>query len=200
MIELNWHNYYHKPISFYSYFGNIFAHKTFIMSILKEKPRRVLEIGSGSGTMSIFLSYFVKEVISIDNNKRLLEICRGNNRKFSGKAIFKSGDAFELPFESNSFDVVFSQGLLEHFNKSDIIKILDEHTRVGETAVISVPNDNHIKEGIGGEVRWSKAQWDELLKKYIIIKSKNYGRAILKLFMNKPDQYFAKIFENKARK
>ena len=55
-------------------------------------------------------------------------------------AFFLCGDCFKLPFKDNTFDLVWSQGLIEHFkNPKEIIK---EHLRVCKKngkVLISVP-------------------------------------------------------------
>lgn len=53
------------------------------------------------------------------------------------------GSGFELPFDGESFDVVYSQGLIEHFPEDDAHAFLVEHARVcrkGGTVIVSVPN------------------------------------------------------------
>ena len=53
------------------------------------------------------------------------------------------GDGFYLPFADDRFDVVYSLGLVEHFEQSDTNSLIAEHTRVcrpGGTVIIGVPN------------------------------------------------------------
>lgn len=54
-----------------------------------------------------------------------------------------SGDGFALPFADDSFDFVYSLGLIEHFPKAESAKLVNEHVRVcksGGRVLISVPN------------------------------------------------------------
>ncbi len=195
--DLHWHEHYSREFSKFDYFGNINAHRPLFFSIFREKPKSALEVGSGSGTMSVFLSYFIKKVVSVDNNKEVLENGRMHNRKFKGKAEFEFADAFKLPFKDNEFDVAFSQGFFEHFNKEEILRLIDEQLRVAKKVIISVPNSDFNAKGVGDELRLNKKEWESLLSKYKIIESKNYGRAALRLFMNKPGHYLAKITQKK---
>ncbi len=53
------------------------------------------------------------------------------------------GDGFFLPFADSTFDVVYSLGLIEHFAKVDMEKLVLEHRRVckeGGTVILAVPN------------------------------------------------------------
>ena len=191
--DLHWHEHYDRNFSWFDYFGNMNAHRALLWSVLRERPRRVLEVGAGSGTMSVFLSYFTKEALALDNNEKVLAQCRYHNEKFKGSARFVKGDAFKMPFPAQHFDVAFSQGLLEHFGVKDIIKILDEQLRVARVVVFSVPNSDYHDESVGHENRWSRESWEHILKKYRQRQSVNYGRAALSCFLNKPGQYLAKI-------
>ncbi len=191
--DLHWHEHYSKEFSKFDYFGNINAHRSLFLSIFRERPKSILEVGSGSGTMSVFLSYFIKRTVSIDNNQEVLENGKLHNSKFRGNAAFIFGDAFKLPFKDDEFDIAFSQGFFEHFTKEQIILLIDEQLRVAKKVVISVPNSDFSAEGVGDELRLGKKEWEALLSKYKIIESRNYGRAAFRLFMNKPGHYLAKI-------
>ena len=58
----------------------------------------------------------------------------------SNVSIFKA-DAFDLPFDNNSIDVVYSIGMIEHFSLSDQMRMCLEMKRVAEKyVVIGIPN------------------------------------------------------------
>jgi ubiquinone/menaquinone biosynthesis C-methylase UbiE len=53
------------------------------------------------------------------------------------------GDGFTLPFADNTFDIVYSLGLIEHFEPEASVDLIAEHTRVCKPrgrVIISVPN------------------------------------------------------------
>lgn len=53
------------------------------------------------------------------------------------------GDGFALPFDDSAFDVVYSQGLVEHFEEAQTADLLSEHRRVCRddgVVIVSVPN------------------------------------------------------------
>lgn len=49
-----WEDYYTTVNTLEDFIGNIANHATFLNEIFVERPRKILEIGSGSGTLSIF--------------------------------------------------------------------------------------------------------------------------------------------------
>lgn len=77
--------------------------------------KRILEVGAGSGGDSVALATQGGCCVSLDFSTEALRIAR--------KLMFATGrnislvraDGAKLPFRDASFDVVFSQGLLEHF-------------------------------------------------------------------------------------
>ena len=87
-----------------------------------EKNQKVLELGCGRGD---FLNEFVNnglEGYGVD----LLDYCK----KFFPNLNFKKADMSneKLPYEDNSFDIIFSKSIIEHFYYPD--KIFKEAYRV----------------------------------------------------------------------
>lgn len=57
------------------------------------------------------------------------------------------GDTFQLPFKDGSFDIIFHQGLLEHFRHAQAEALLKENIRVlkqGGLLCVDVPQRYHI--------------------------------------------------------
>ena len=77
------------------------------------KEKRVLDSGCGSGRYSnAILSLGAKEVHAVDYGKTGLKFAKKNfNNK---KLFFKQADVLKLPFKNESFDIVFSNGVLHH--------------------------------------------------------------------------------------
>jgi len=104
----------------------------------------VLEIGAGG-------SYALATVVSKNNCSGYgIELDEDGLKKTRAFADLKSvtlhlvqGDGFRLPFTENAFDVVYSQGLVEHFKEDLTRELLLEHHRVckpGGLVIVSVPN------------------------------------------------------------
>lgn len=174
-----WNEYYKNayfPLS--EYLGNLSAHAPFINEIIKEKPNKILEVGIGTGSMSIFLSHLGYNVIGIDNDKTVLNRARNLNKLLNGNAKFMYCDAFKINkfFKENEFDIVFSQGFFEHFSDFQIIDLLNKQLKVAHRAIIfSVPTKYYGKKDFGNERLLTLAQWKKILNEFQIDKMFEYG-------------------------
>ncbi len=161
----SWTEFYSHNITLKEFLGNFYSHE-FFNEMAKRKPKKILEVGSGSGVMGILLSHLGYKVVSIDSDKGVIDIAKKNNKKFNGSTDFKVGDGFNLEFKDNSFDISFSQGLYEHFSNKEIKKITDEQLRVCKNTIfVSVPNKNYGTKDVGNERLMNSRSWYKLLKK-----------------------------------
>ncbi|GAH46783.1 unnamed protein product, partial [marine sediment metagenome] len=91
----------------------------------------ILELGSGKGRYT----KLIPRIVGLEYSQYFINYCRDNV-----KGLFLRGDAFRIPIKDNSFDCVFSSGLIEHFDDPDAI--IREHRRVcreGGIVIITVP-------------------------------------------------------------
>lgn len=175
-MKKNWGKFYSQIKDFEYIIQNASCHLPIFRSIFKENPKRILEIGTGTGSMSILLSYLGYELVSIDNDKNVLEKAELLNRLLNGKVKFLYKDAFKLNFEKNYFDITYHQGLLEHFSDGQIYELIDQQLNVSKIVVLSVPNNYYPLRDFGDERLLKKEYWDKLLRKrYQLLESKEYN-------------------------
>jgi len=93
--------------------------------------RRVLEVGCGRGSLSCYFSDAGYDCTLLDISKSVIDIAQKIFKAHHLRGTFEIGDANALPFDDKSFDIVFSIGLLEHFENveppiQEQIRVLDE--------------------------------------------------------------------------
>jgi 2-polyprenyl-3-methyl-5-hydroxy-6-metoxy-1,4-benzoquinol methylase len=172
MDVTQWSTLYSKDVSDKDLVDNIEYHTHFINLIrncaklsAKTKIPKLIEIGLGNGTMSIFFSRNeLYEVYGIDNDIGVLRYCINNNKKLGGYAKFFLMDAFDLSLlKKKEFDVAFSQGTLEHFDNESIIALLLKQLEIAHYVIFSVPSFNWATREIGNERKMTLEEWRTLL-------------------------------------
>ncbi len=105
----------------------------------------VLEVGGGAAPDSIELAKLGARSTVLDFSPEALELAGTNAAKNGVPMLLVQGDAAAAPFRTGSFDVVFSQGLVEHFKNA--APVIDEHARVakaGGLVVVEVPQTYNL--------------------------------------------------------
>ena len=91
----------------------------------KYSVKKVLDLGCGSGWLSIFISKYGFEVTGIDIAEPAIELGKLWAKEDNANVNFLVGDLLNLPFKEDSFDAVVCNSVLEHF-RLDQAKILFE--------------------------------------------------------------------------
>ena len=107
--------------------------------------RKVLEVGAGSGRDSVALAEAGATAILLDYSVASLEVARGVAERAGQRVHLVRADALRMPFRDADIDVVFHQGLLEHFR--DPMPLLRENVRVlapGGVLLVDVPQRFHL--------------------------------------------------------
>lgn len=145
---------------------DVLAHLQFLAyCIFSGLGRKALEIGSGTGLQSCFLSYFGIEVVSIDLDPTVIKMASRVSRYYKAKDVnFVVADARFLPFKEKSFGLSFSQGLLEHLNNETIVNIVSETKKaVSGKILFSVPSRNFPEQDFGDERLLYPSDWKAIL-------------------------------------
>ncbi|MGQ0543231.1 MAG: methyltransferase domain-containing protein [Blastocatellia bacterium] len=129
---------------------------------------RLLDIGCNWGRWSIAAAQKGYRPVGLEPSLDAVLAARRVSRQLNVETNFVVGDSRFLPFEPNSFDVVFSYSVLQHLSKNNVRITLDEAAQVlkkGGKALIQMPNKYGIRqlqqqwrrsftEGEGFEVRY----------------------------------------------
>ncbi len=130
---------------------------------------RVLEIGPGTGRDALALAARGAHVVALDSSAEALALIeRGlavpRAAPLAGSLCLLQGDGLHTPFADGRFDLVYHQGLLEHFR--DPMPLLLENRRLlrpGGMLLVDVPQTFHawtlIKKTLIAADRWF-AGWE----------------------------------------
>jgi SAM-dependent methyltransferase len=107
--------------------------------------KRVLEVGAGSGRDALDCGAAGATVVTLDYTMESLRIVRELAARQGQEIGLVCADATRMPFADGALDVVYHQGLMEHFR--DPRPLLDENRRVlrrGGLLLVDVPQRFHI--------------------------------------------------------
>ena len=96
----------------------------------KYQVKKVLDLGCGSGWLSIFMSKYNFDVTGIDAAKPAIELGTLWAREDNANVTFLSGDLLSLPFEEKSFDAIVCNSVLEHFRLDQAKVLFDKAHKV----------------------------------------------------------------------
>jgi len=111
----------------------------------------VLDLGSGRGDHSAMLARAGRRPTLVDWSPQNIEFSRQMFAACGVEGRFCVGDITRpLPFDSGSFDAVFSCGVLEYFDRQQVAAIIGEAFRVARKRVIVlVPNAFSVAYRVG---------------------------------------------------
>lgn len=95
--------------------ANLYGGMEFLEAALSEAPKRVLEVGCGTGYFSRQVASRLpkSEVVGLDLDESRLAYAREHSG--TPNLEFRLGDLGALPFEDDTFDLVFSRFAMVHY-------------------------------------------------------------------------------------
>lgn len=149
---------------------NLKKKKVYLNAIEKySKNKKIIECGCGTGKISTYFQNKGYSVTAVDIDENILKLAENIVERSSFKETpkFEVMSIMNLKYKNKTFDVAFSNGVLEHFTDNEIIKILKEEIRIADVVVFGVPskyfNDNEFMHG--DERYLTKEEWRTLIKK-----------------------------------
>ena len=153
-------------------------------------------MGCGQGFLANYIANWAKEVVGIDISDKSISIAEEGKKELNRENVtYQIGDAERLRFENNSFDIVYSMGVLHH--TPNIQKGIDEICRVLKpkgTAIVILYRKYSPKGLIVLLIRKISFLIDKILRKKYFLNSrlrlyyskkkrrKNHGTALSELF------------------
>ncbi len=160
-----------------------------LIEVTKIENKKILEVGAGSGRDSFQLAKENAIVYVLDYSPQALRIVKNLNEQNEVSVYLLQGDAFQIPIPDNTLDIVFHQGLMEHFK--DPLALLEEQFRVLKTGgllLVDVPQRYHVYTVIkniliffnkwfaGWETQFSIGQLNRLMEQSGFVVKYQYGR------------------------
>lgn len=132
-----------------------------LRGVLPEAPRqRVLDLGGGTGSVSLRLAQMGFSVVLLDSSEEMLDIARNDAGAcgVGARISFLNEEASRLPelFEGKSFDLVVCHNLLEYVADPEAILGKIAHV-LGNDAVVSVLVRNRAGEVL--KAAFKSADW-----------------------------------------
>ena len=172
---------------------------TIITNVInKQQPTNVIEMGCGTGIITKLIlknspAHILenKNFILSDISDNMLQLSRLNmtrlenalgdfgRRRWSELQYINHDILSETPIVYNSYnysykpeDLVITHGVLEHFSKNEILKIiskLNTDSRIGGH-IHYVPTDEYTTKSFGDENLWSVSEWLDLTSPQLAVK------------------------------
>ncbi|MCK5133543.1 MAG: class I SAM-dependent methyltransferase [Candidatus Sabulitectum sp.] len=148
-----------------------------------------LEVGAATARDSVALAEDGALPVALDYSHAAMKLAREAALEKNKSLLLVCGDANELPFKTDTFDLVFHQGVMEHFKDTD--PMTDECIRVtkpGGNLLVDVPQTFHIytivKKSLialnawfaGWETQYTEKQLSNYLRKHGVEPWSVYGR------------------------
>jgi SAM-dependent methyltransferase len=162
--DASWGAFYRGGGTLAGFFATLHYHEPLLREVLAGAPASALEAGSGPAVMSSFLAMAGVEAIAVDNDPGVLEVARESASRWRVQPEFVEADIFHLDALGRSVDVVFSQGVLEHFQDDEIRELTRQSLAIAPRFVFSVPSRWYGHKDFGNERLFLADRWAEILR------------------------------------
>jgi ubiquinone/menaquinone biosynthesis C-methylase UbiE len=152
-----------------------------LIDLPRDKDLRILEVGCGSGirTLALLKEFWNHSLNAtlIDFSPIALAFAKKNADENGITANFALADALKLPFADESFDIVWNEGVNEHFDGAKRQLTFNGMARIckrGGQIIVIVPNALNLPYRLWKKVLEIKGRWEYGFEKpYSIFELKN---------------------------
>jgi ubiquinone/menaquinone biosynthesis C-methylase UbiE len=175
-----------------------------LMGFDKFRGARLLEIGCGMGTDLLQFARGGACCTGIDLTPRSIEITRHRFRLYDADGAFMISDGEHLPFRDESFDVVYSNGVLHHTpDTAGAIREVHRVLRPGGTAKVMLYHRNSLNYWGDIVLRRGVVRGDFLrgqsvaeIMSRIVEFSSHDARPLVKVYSRKEARELFSLFKN----
>ena len=175
-----------------------------LMEFDQFRDARLLEVGCGMGTDLLQFARGGARCVGIDLTPRSIEISRHRFRLYGAGGDFMISDGERLPFHDESFDVVYSNGVLHHTpDTAGAIREVHRVLRPGGVAKVMLYHRNSLnywvevvlRHGVlGGEFLRGRST-QEIMSR-VIEYSDHGGRPLVKVYSRRQARELFKLFKD----
>ncbi|MEN3330450.1 MAG: hypothetical protein V7638_5257 [Acidobacteriota bacterium] len=175
-----------------------------VMEFEKFRGARLLEVGCGMGTDLLQFARAGARCTGIDLTPRSIEITRHRFRLYGTDGDFMLSDGERLPFRSESFDVVYSNGVLHHTpDTAGSIREVHRVLRPGGTAKVMLYHRHSLnywleivlRRGVLG-LEFLRGRSAEEIMSRVIEFSDHDARPLVKVYSRKEVRELFKMFKD----
>jgi 2-polyprenyl-3-methyl-5-hydroxy-6-metoxy-1,4-benzoquinol methylase len=111
------------------------------LSIRRALPQggRILDVGCGAGAFTSLLSTYGLEAVGVDQDAEVVAHARQVAGLLGGDATFEQADAFDLSPFHGRFDLAYSIGVVEHFDRDVTVGLIKEQARCARHVLVAIP-------------------------------------------------------------
>lgn len=170
---MSWYEVYLKDIekkgTLENYVDDKIKNKKILINLIKKysKKNKLIESGSGTGVLSTYMASLGYDVTGIDIDEDILKLSKKITKNYNSKnkPNFQKKSIFELDYRENTFDVSFSNGVLEHFTDEQIIDTLKQQMKIAKVVIFGIPTKyfNQEEAMYGDERYMSYKFWRNLI-------------------------------------
>jgi ubiquinone/menaquinone biosynthesis C-methylase UbiE len=134
---------------------------SYIEKLAPPLGQKIIEIGSETGVTSMLLSDSYDKTI-LDLNPGAIELAKIAQKQLNRPLTCVVGDMFAMPFENESFDIIFNAGVLGHFDMESRVRVLKEYARIlkkGGQLFIGVTNHYSYPYRVAYLLRSFRNKW-----------------------------------------
>lgn len=132
------------------------------LDILNLNSANILDAGCGAG-LNLNLLRDYGTVIGLDFSDDAIKFCKMNNNE-----RYIKGNAMEMPFKSNTFDLIIALDILEHLDDKKALKEFNRILKKNGSLIITVPAFKFLwskhDEALHHKIRYNKDQLQNMLQ------------------------------------